>query len=120
MANAVRTRDLLNHNQMLYLLSYSHHAVLIATRANSTTDEYYTWFARHAPCCPEPIPVVRFDMCEPLPPNAQFAICVTRTAETPPFCYGFVELGEEYGVGSSVSHGWLVVVDCTVAYLAHL
>lgn len=25
MANAVRTRDLLNHNQMLYLLSYGHH-----------------------------------------------------------------------------------------------
>lgn len=23
--NAVRTRDLLNHNQMLYLLSYIHH-----------------------------------------------------------------------------------------------
>ena len=26
-ANAVRTRDLLNHNQMLYLLSYIHHVV---------------------------------------------------------------------------------------------
>lgn len=24
-ANAARTRDLLNHNQMLYQLSYSHH-----------------------------------------------------------------------------------------------
>jgi hypothetical protein len=26
--NAVRTRDLLNHNQMLYLLSYIHHVAL--------------------------------------------------------------------------------------------
>ena len=27
-ANAARTRDLLNHNQMLYQLSYSHHVSL--------------------------------------------------------------------------------------------
>ena len=26
-ANAARTRDLLNHNQMLYQLSYGHHGV---------------------------------------------------------------------------------------------
>ncbi len=30
--NAVRTRDLLNHNQMLYLLSYIHHVVWNPTR----------------------------------------------------------------------------------------
>ena len=27
-ANAARTRDLLNHNQMLYQLSYGHHGVV--------------------------------------------------------------------------------------------
>lgn len=29
-ANAARTRDLLNHNQMLYQLSYGHHSVVFS------------------------------------------------------------------------------------------
>ncbi len=29
-ADAARTRDLLNHNQVLYQLSYSHHAQVIS------------------------------------------------------------------------------------------
>ena len=78
-ANAVRTRDLLNHNQMLYLLSYSHHAVLIATRANSTTDEYYTWFTRHAPCCSVPPLSSDPPWADHCPPVAQFDIWVTKT-----------------------------------------
>lgn len=46
-ANAVRTRDLLNHNQMLYLLSYGHHRSEKLTdsvnRINiRTTDKNYT------------------------------------------------------------------------------
>lgn len=43
-ANAARTRDLLNHNQMLYQLSYSHH-VLASCR--SATDENYTRFSSY-------------------------------------------------------------------------
>lgn len=39
--NAVRTRDLLNHNQMLYLLSYIHHGDDVVTHIR-TTDDYYT------------------------------------------------------------------------------
>ena len=38
-ADAARTRDLLNHNQVLYQLSYSHHMQGFHTRA---TDENYT------------------------------------------------------------------------------
>ena len=33
-ANAARTRDLLNHNQMLYQLSYGHHSAVFS-RLNS-------------------------------------------------------------------------------------
>ncbi len=40
MANAARTRDLLNHNQMLYQLSYSHHCS--GSVGNRTTGEHYT------------------------------------------------------------------------------
>ena len=29
-ANAARTRDLLNHNQMLYQLSYGHHSAVFS------------------------------------------------------------------------------------------
>ena len=43
-ANAARTRDLLNHNQMLYQLSYSHH-VLASCR--SATGENYTRFSSY-------------------------------------------------------------------------
>ena len=39
MDNAARTRDLLNHNQLLYLLSYIHHVL-----AFFATGEYYTRF----------------------------------------------------------------------------
>lgn len=39
-ANAARTRDLLNHNQMLYQLSYSHHVYVSAE--HHATDENYT------------------------------------------------------------------------------
>lgn len=46
-ANAVRTRDLLNHNQMLYLLSYGHHRSEKPTGSTNrinirTTDKNYT------------------------------------------------------------------------------
>ena len=34
MANAARTRDLLNHNQMLYQLSYSHHVLTSMRKRN--------------------------------------------------------------------------------------
>ena len=33
-ANAARTRDLLNHNQMLYQLSYSHHVLTSMRKRN--------------------------------------------------------------------------------------
>lgn len=42
--NAVRTRDLLNHNQMLYRLSYIHHVTHTLTSA--ATEEYYTRFSQ--------------------------------------------------------------------------
>ena len=43
MANAARTRDLLNHNQMLYQLSYIHH-VHVNGEPFRTTSDYYTRF----------------------------------------------------------------------------
>lgn len=43
-ANAARTRDLLNHNQMLYQLSYSHH---VLTSCRSATGENYTRFSSY-------------------------------------------------------------------------
>ena len=43
-ANAARTRDLLNHNQMLYQLSYSHH---VFASYRSATDENYTRFSSY-------------------------------------------------------------------------
>lgn len=43
--NAARTRDLLNHNQLLYRLSYIHHVCHPVSRIR-TTDGYYTGFSR--------------------------------------------------------------------------
>ena len=43
MDNAARTRDLLNHNQMLYQLSYIHH-VHVNGEPFRTTSDYYTRF----------------------------------------------------------------------------
>ncbi len=43
-ANAARTRDLLNHNQMLYQLSYGHHSVVFS-KLNSHNSKYIHNFA---------------------------------------------------------------------------
>ena len=52
--NAARTRDLLNHNQLLYLLSYIHHScvasnrwILYMTRRKSSTRVSHS-MSRHA------------------------------------------------------------------------